>query len=63
MDLTNTPITRVSCLNVENPENQADQFWAFLPKMQNLLHKTMNTKATCHKIDWPGSQNFQHLDN
>ena len=34
MDLINTPISKVSCLNVENPENQADQLWAFLPKMQ-----------------------------
>ena len=24
MDLINTPITRVSCLNMGNPENQAD---------------------------------------
>ena len=31
---TNTPMSSISCLNVENPENQADQFWAFLPKMQ-----------------------------
>ena len=30
----NTPISRVSCLNVENPENQDDQFWASLPKTQ-----------------------------
>ena len=26
----NTPISRISCLNVENPENQADQFWTSL---------------------------------
>ena len=26
MDLINTPISRVSCPNVENPETQADQF-------------------------------------
>ena len=34
MDLINTPISRVGCPSVENPENQADQFWAFLPKIQ-----------------------------
>ena len=34
MDHINTPISRVSCLNVEYPENQADQFWASLPKIQ-----------------------------
>jgi hypothetical protein len=27
-------MSRVSCQNDENPENQANQFWAFLPKMQ-----------------------------
>jgi hypothetical protein len=32
MDLINTPISRVSCPNDENPENQADEFGAFLPK-------------------------------
>ena len=32
MDLINTPMSRVSCRNDENPENQADQFLAFLPK-------------------------------
>ena len=30
MDLINTPISRVSCPNVENLENKADQFWASL---------------------------------
>jgi hypothetical protein len=34
VDLVNTPISRVSCLNIENPWNQANQFWSFLPKMQ-----------------------------
>ena len=33
MDLIKTPMSRVSCRNDENPENQADQFGAFLPKM------------------------------
>ena len=28
MDLINTPMSRVTCPNVENPENQADQVWA-----------------------------------
>ena len=46
MDLRNTPMSRVGCTNDENLENQADQFWAFLP---NLLHKTVNTKVPCHK--------------
>ena len=31
MDLIKTPISMVSCRNDENPENQADQFGAFLP--------------------------------
>ena len=39
MDLINTPMSRVTCPNVENPENQADQFWAFLPKM--LIYYTI----------------------
>ena len=50
MDLINTPISKVSFLNEENPENQADQFWTSLPKIitistqnPNLLHKTINT--------------------
>jgi hypothetical protein len=35
MDIINTPISRVvSCINVENLENQANQFWASLPKIQ-----------------------------
>ena len=29
MDLINTPMSRVTCPNVENPENRAVQFWAF----------------------------------
>ena len=33
MDLINTPMSRVTCPNVENPENQAVQFWAFRVKM------------------------------
>ena len=28
-----------------------------------LLHKTMSTKVPSHKINRPGSQDFQHLDN
>ena len=54
---------RVSCLNVENPENQADQFWASLPKIQiyHYILYTLYTKDS--KIDQPGSQDFQHLDN
>jgi hypothetical protein len=32
MDLINTLMSRVSCPNDENSENQADQFGAFLPK-------------------------------
>ena len=33
MDLINTPMSRVGCRNDENPENQADQFEAFLQKI------------------------------
>jgi hypothetical protein len=29
----------------------------------NLLHKTLSTKVPSHKINWSGSQDFQHLDN
>jgi hypothetical protein len=38
MNLLNTPMPRVSCPNDENPENQADQFRAFLHKLQ--IHHT-----------------------
>ena len=34
-----SPMLRVSCLNVENPENQTYQFWASLPKIQ--IYHTM----------------------
>ena len=34
MNLLNTPMSRVSCRNDENPEKQADQFRAFLHKMK-----------------------------
>jgi hypothetical protein len=34
MNLLNTPMSRVSCRNDENPEKQADKFRAFLHKMQ-----------------------------
>ena len=33
----------VSCLYVENPENQADRFWASLPKIQ-ICHYILYTK-------------------
>ena len=33
MDLKNTPISRFSCINVENPKKQADQFWASLSRI------------------------------
>ena len=33
MDLINTPMSRVTCPNVENPDNQAVQFWAFRVKI------------------------------
>ena len=39
MDLINTPMSRVTCPNVENPENQAVQFWAFkleIPKTDRI---------------------------
>ena len=36
---------RVSCLNVENLENQADQFWASLPKIQ-IYHYILYTLYT-----------------
>ena len=29
MNIKNTPMSRVSCCNDENPENQADQFRTF----------------------------------
>jgi hypothetical protein len=32
MDGINTPMSRVSCTNDENPETQAEEFGAFLPK-------------------------------
>jgi hypothetical protein len=34
INLLNAPMSRVSCRNDENFENQADQFRAFLHKMQ-----------------------------
>ena len=34
IDLMNTPMSRVSCLNVVNSENKADQLWVSLPKIQ-----------------------------
>ena len=42
------PIPMGFCHLIENPENQAIQFWAFRVKMP--------------KLDRPGSQDFQHLD-
>ena len=33
MDLINTPMSRVTCPNVENPENQAVQFRVKMPKI------------------------------
>ena len=33
LNLLNTPMSRVSCRNDENPENQADQFRAFFHKI------------------------------
>ena len=38
MDHINTPTSRVSYPNVENPKYQADQFWASLPKIQNTTY-------------------------
>ena len=32
MDIINTPMSSVTCPNVENPENHAFQFWAFRVK-------------------------------
>ena len=41
MNLKNTPMSRVSCCNDENPENQADQFLAFPTQNANLLEKNI----------------------
>jgi hypothetical protein len=47
MDLINTPMSRVTCPNVENPENRASRFWAFRVKML--------------KIDRPGSPDCEDM--
>ena len=62
MDHINTPISRVSYPNVENPKNQADQFWASLPKIQ-IYYTTyyIHYILKMPKIDWSGSQDFLHL--
>ena len=36
MNLINTPMSRVSCRNDENPENQADQFRAFFSQKRGV---------------------------
>ena len=61
IDLMNTPMSRVSCLNVVNSENKADQIWVSLPKIQIYYITYYILKMP--KIDWPGSQDFPHLDN
>ena len=58
MEHINTPISSVSCLNVENPENQADQYWASLPKIQIYYITYYIHYILKIKINWPKQLDF-----
>ena len=51
MDLINTSMSRVTCPNVENPENQAVQFWVFRVKMPKFDRPGFG-HSTCQKVKY-----------